>query len=105
MLLASLNWSEAKELKERELVAILPMGSLEEHGPIGPLGTDAIIPEEIAARLEARMSDRVLILPWNLRDEVAAAADKLASRLADKANAKVQNKALNKRLTDKYGKR
>ena len=63
MLLASLNWSEAKELKERELVAILPMGSLEEHGPIGPLGTDAIIPEEIAARLEARMSDRVLILP------------------------------------------
>ena len=40
-----------------------------------------------------------------LRDEVAAAADKLASRLADKANAKVQNKALNKRLTDKYGKR
>ena len=40
-----------------------------------------------------------------LRDEVAAAADKLASRLADKANAKVQNKALNRRPTDKYGKR
>ena len=40
-----------------------------------------------------------------LRDEVAAAADKLASRLADKANARVQGKALNKRLTDKYGKR
>jgi len=40
-----------------------------------------------------------------LRDEVAAAADKLASRLADKSNARVQGKALNKRLTDKYGKR
>ncbi|MET0580849.1 MAG: GTPase RsgA, partial [Pseudoxanthomonas sp.] len=40
-----------------------------------------------------------------LRDEVAAAADKLALRLAQKAEAKVQGKALHKRLDDKYGKR
>lgn len=39
-----------------------------------------------------------------LRDEVAGAADKLAARLAQKANAKVQGKALNKRLDEKYGK-
>ena len=38
-----------------------------------------------------------------LRDEVAAAADKLAARLAQKSNAKVQGKALNKRLDEKYG--
>jgi len=38
-----------------------------------------------------------------LRDEVAAAADKLAGRLADKANARVQGKALHKRLDEKYG--
>ncbi|MCF7222196.1 ribosome small subunit-dependent GTPase A [Lysobacter sp. TLK-CK17T] len=40
-----------------------------------------------------------------LRDEVAGAADKLADRLAQKSQARVQSKALNKRLDDKYGKR
>jgi ribosome biogenesis GTPase len=40
-----------------------------------------------------------------LRDEVAGAADRLATRLAQKSDAKVANKALNKRLDDKYGKR
>ena len=38
-----------------------------------------------------------------LRDEVAGAADKLATRLAQKSEARVQGKALNKRLDDKYG--
>ena len=40
-----------------------------------------------------------------LRDEVAGAANQLATRLAQKADARVQNKALNKRLGEKYGKR
>jgi ribosome biogenesis GTPase len=39
-----------------------------------------------------------------LRDEVAAASDQLATRLAQKSNARVQGKALNKRLDEKYGK-
>lgn len=38
-----------------------------------------------------------------LRDEVAGAADKLASRLAKSGEAKVMGKALNKRLDEKYG--
>ena len=38
-----------------------------------------------------------------LSDEVAGAANKLATRLAQKANEKVQGKALNKRLDEKYG--
>ena len=38
-----------------------------------------------------------------LRDEVAGAADRLASRLADKQGAKVQTRALHKRLDDKRG--
>jgi len=39
-----------------------------------------------------------------LRDEVAGAADKLATRLAKSGEAKVAGKALNKRLDEKYGK-
>ena len=60
----------------------------------------------VRAAIEREELDEGRFLNYlKLRDEVAAAADKLASRLADKANAKVQNKALNKRLSDKYGKR
>jgi ribosome biogenesis GTPase / thiamine phosphate phosphatase len=40
-----------------------------------------------------------------LQDELAAASGSLASQLAKKADARVQNKALGKRLTEKYGKR
>lgn len=39
-----------------------------------------------------------------LAGEVAAANDRLATRLAQKAHARVQGKALNKRLDEKYGK-
>lgn len=39
-----------------------------------------------------------------LRDEIAAASDRLASRLADKQGVKVLTRALHKRLDDKYGK-
>lgn len=39
-----------------------------------------------------------------LRDEVAGAADKLATRLAQNAAAKVANKSFHKRLDEKYGK-
>ena len=42
---------------------------------------------------------------FKLRDEVAGAADKLATRLAQKAGDKVQGKALGKRLDDKHGRR
>ena len=38
-----------------------------------------------------------------LSDEVAGAANKLATRLAQKADAKVQNKAMYKRIDEKYG--
>ncbi|NLL37654.1 MAG: creatininase family protein [Fretibacterium sp.] len=63
MILASLTWSEAAKLGERERVAVLPLGSTEEHGPIGPLGTDFIIPDRMAADIESRISDKVVILP------------------------------------------
>ena len=39
-----------------------------------------------------------------LSGEVAAAANQLATRLAQKADARVQGKSLNKRLDEKYGK-
>ena len=42
---------------------------------------------------------------FKLRDEIAGAADRLATRLAQKSDARVQNKALRKRLDEKYPRR
>ena len=66
MYLASYSWKKASELTAKHgegIVALLPIGNLEEHGPIGPLGTDYIIPESMASTIEARLPDKVLVLP------------------------------------------
>lgn len=43
---------------------ILPIGTIEAHGPHCPLGTDALIPVELAERVEALLGeDQVLIAP------------------------------------------
>ncbi len=58
----------------------------------------------VRAAIEAGTLDPARFANYlKLRDEVAGAADQLATRLAQKSNARVQGKALNKRLDDKYG--
>ena len=61
MLLESLRWTELGELGGRVFVA--PLGALEQHGRHLPLSTDAVIIAEIARRVEARLSDRIVLLP------------------------------------------
>lgn len=62
MYLAHLNWQQAKKvLQQEDLVAIIPIGSTEQHGPVGPLGTDFLIPEHFAKCIEERTE--VLIVP------------------------------------------
>ncbi|MBO0867281.1 MAG: creatininase family protein [Micromonosporaceae bacterium] len=45
-----------------EMLALLPVGALEQHGPHLPLGTDAIIVEQIAHRAAERLDGEVPIL-------------------------------------------
>ncbi len=59
----------------------------------------------IRAAIEAKTIDTARFANYlKLRDEVAGAADKLATRLVQNAAAKVGNKAFHKRLDEKYGK-
>lgn len=44
----NLTWKESREVFKRGVVAILPIGSTEAHGPHLPLATDVIISEEMA---------------------------------------------------------
>lgn len=50
VLLEEMSWTEARDALARSDLVIVPVGSLEEHGPHNPLGTDFIIARE-AARL------------------------------------------------------
>lgn len=63
MYLAKVASHEFAQAVSEDLLALVPLGSTEQHGSIGPLGTDFAVPEEMARRLEAHFGDRIVVLP------------------------------------------
>ncbi|HPQ37592.1 MAG TPA: creatininase family protein [Synergistaceae bacterium] len=63
MILSKMTWKDAEKTFGNSRVILLPIGSVEQHGPIGPLGTDYLIPREFAARLEERNPEDRILLP------------------------------------------
>ncbi|MGJ7456576.1 creatininase family protein [Halomonas sp. MA07-2] len=61
MRLQHATWQEIEAYLERSTSIIVPIGSTEQHGPNGPIGTDALCPEAIAWALGER--EGVLIAP------------------------------------------
>jgi creatinine amidohydrolase len=62
MLMSEMTWVEYHERMQRvRPVVIVPVGSLEQHGPHLPLSTDSIIPTEIAKRVAERID--ALVVP------------------------------------------
>lgn len=64
--LAELTWTELDELDRSRLVAVLPVGATEAHGPHLPLATDVIIAGAMARRGAELLAERgatALILP------------------------------------------
>ena len=61
MILAHLSWPEIESAASR--VCVVPLGSLEQHGRHLPLWTDTAIVSEIAARLERRLPDTIILAP------------------------------------------
>jgi len=53
-LLHEMSWVEAKEYFSKNDIAILPVGSNEQHGPQNPLGTDHFIAKAIAEETAKR---------------------------------------------------
>ena len=50
MLIKEKTWEEAEELFKKG-IAIIPIGSIEQHGPHLPLGSDSYYAFEIARRI------------------------------------------------------
>jgi creatinine amidohydrolase len=62
MRLAELTWQEAGAAN-KDLVVLVPTGSLEQHGPHLPLFTDSLLATAAAEAVEARIPDKVLLTP------------------------------------------
>jgi len=54
VLLHEMSWPEAKEYFSKNDIAIIPVGSNEQHGPQNPLGTDHFIAKAIAEEAAKR---------------------------------------------------
>ncbi|MCF0254115.1 MAG: creatininase family protein [Duodenibacillus sp.] len=62
MYLAEMCWQQAAEvLADPATVVVIPVGSTEQHGCVGPLGTDFLIPDEFCRRLSGEPG--LLIVP------------------------------------------
>ncbi|MGH9661551.1 MAG: creatininase family protein, partial [Bryobacteraceae bacterium] len=61
MLLEQLTWPDLRTLPD--VVFVVPLGAIEQHGPHLPLATDALIAGEIARRIEAAAPDRIVLAP------------------------------------------
>jgi creatinine amidohydrolase len=62
MLLYGMTWDEVAKL-DRQAVVVAPFGAVEQHSFHLPMGTDSILIEAIAKRLEQRIPERVCVLP------------------------------------------
>jgi creatinine amidohydrolase len=62
MLLSLSTWPEIEAQLQRSRTVVIPIGSNEQHGPTGLLGTDFLCPEIIAREAETR-SPEMLVAP------------------------------------------
>jgi creatinine amidohydrolase len=63
MKLAELRRPEVEAMDKTNKVAIVPLGSLEQHGEHLPLYTDSLLGGELARRVEAALPETVVLLP------------------------------------------
>lgn len=61
--LAGLTWPEARSALGRARLALVPVGSCEQHGPHLALSTDLAVAEGLAGRLAADLQDDAVICP------------------------------------------
>lgn len=69
LILADLSWPEARERLGQVEMALIPIGSHEQHGPNLALSTDGTISDAVARRIGARLYPRVLVaplIPWGI---------------------------------------
>ena len=62
MKFAEMSSPEVGDAAQRKALVLVPIGQTEEHGPHLPTGTDAVIADEVAARIERQLEDEMPVL-------------------------------------------
>ncbi len=62
MILQNMTWQEVRDIS-RDLVVIIPTGSLEQHGPHLPLFTDSLLVTAASEAVEKRLPAKTLLTP------------------------------------------
>src|ERR671938_2190941 len=63
LLYERLTWPEVRRAAEEERVALIPVATLEDHGPPLPIDTDLRLTWEICRRAAEEAADEVVLLP------------------------------------------
>ena len=63
LLYERLSWPEVRQAAEEEVVCLIPVATLEDHGPHLPIDTDLRITAEICSRAAEAAPDEILLLP------------------------------------------
>jgi creatinine amidohydrolase len=63
MFLENLKWPGVKRIDFDKTVVVIPLGSVEQHGPHLPLTTDTEIVTAIAREVEKRLPEQILVTP------------------------------------------
>ncbi len=58
-----LQWPEVGQAAGRDPVVVLPVGTMEQHGPHLPLMVDYIIPQRIAEKVAESLAPNVIVMP------------------------------------------
>ncbi|MFL5760968.1 MAG: creatininase family protein [Thermomicrobiales bacterium] len=69
LMLADLSWPEVRDIKDKVELVLLPIGSIEQHGPNLSLRMDSSSAFEFCRHASARMAPRVLVapaIPWGV---------------------------------------
>ena len=62
MKLQDATWQDVEQLS-RDVVVLIPTGSLEQHGPALPLFTDSILVTAVAEKVEQALANKILLTP------------------------------------------
>lgn len=62
-LYASLTWPEIDQAAKQGKVIIIPVGTIEDHGPHLPVDTDVVIAEGVCYRVAKLVPEEVLLMP------------------------------------------
>lgn len=58
-----LTWPEINDAVKARKVVVVPVGSIEQHGPHLPLDVDCVLPRGVALHAAPLVADRVLVMP------------------------------------------